>query len=104
MQRPSPRPPPTSLAVACVNANVVDGYGDQLQRKGSCYDTSATVTVMITDTCPCDYPSNAYSNKRERRARGRAGSTAGKEPHAAWQLIRAAARPIRARMGRRPKH
>ena len=57
--------PPSPAPVSCVEANVRDGYGSKLPRKGSCYDPSNTVTVAITDTCPCNYPSNAYSNKRE---------------------------------------
>ncbi len=38
-------------------------YGANLDRHSSC-KTDAPVRVMITDTCPCHYPSNAYSNKR----------------------------------------
>lgn len=41
-----------------------DGYGQGLDRKSVCYDPSASVVVTITDTCPCSYPGNYYSNKR----------------------------------------
>lgn len=42
-----------------------DGYGQVLDRKdGICYNLYASVVVMITDTCPCHYPNNLYSNKR----------------------------------------
>jgi hypothetical protein len=42
-----------------------DGYGQVLDRKdGVCYNLYASVVVMITDTCPCHYPNNLYSNKR----------------------------------------
>jgi hypothetical protein len=41
-----------------------DGYGAQLDRNGACHDPESSVVVMITDTCPCHYPGNAYSNKR----------------------------------------
>ena len=41
-----------------------DGYGAWLDRSNVCFDEQASVVVMITDTCPCHYPGNAYSNKR----------------------------------------
>ncbi|KAL6761931.1 RlpA-like double-psi beta-barrel-protein domain-containing protein-containing protein [Haematococcus lacustris] len=50
--------------VACAGAVFKDGYGNQLDRKSVCYDESATVVVQITDVCPCNYPTNYYSNKR----------------------------------------
>ncbi|KAI8477503.1 MAG: hypothetical protein J3K34DRAFT_455297 [Monoraphidium minutum] len=50
--------------VSCVNSDVTDGYGQRMRRKGECFDESKIVTVVITDTCPCHYPSNAYSNMR----------------------------------------
>jgi hypothetical protein len=43
---------------------VTDGYGQTIDRSSVCYDTSASVVVRVTDTCPCRYPNNAYSNKR----------------------------------------
>lgn len=49
--------------VACRPTTVRDGYGDSLDRQGSC-KRGARVTVTVTDTCPCWYPSNAFSNKR----------------------------------------
>jgi hypothetical protein len=37
--------------VACVGADVVDGYGQTLPRSGACGGGGgATVTVMVTDT------------------------------------------------------
>jgi hypothetical protein len=41
-----------------------DGYGSWLDRKGVCKDSSASVVVTVTDTCPCVYSNNFYSNKR----------------------------------------
>jgi hypothetical protein len=41
-----------------------DGYGASLDRNGACFDPEASVVVTITDTCPCYYPGNMYSNKR----------------------------------------
>lgn len=40
-----------------------DGYGAWLDRY-DCYNDYASVVVMVTDTCPCYYPSNYNSNKR----------------------------------------
>jgi hypothetical protein len=34
-----------------------------MDRSYSCKE-GQTVTVTITDTCPCWYPSNQYSNQR----------------------------------------
>jgi len=50
--------------VRCKPAGFRDGYGEWLDRNNVCYDTSASVVVTITDSCPCYYPGNAYSNKR----------------------------------------
>jgi len=50
--------------VKCKNFTFKDGYGQQLDRSKVCYDESASVVVMVTDTCPCHYPNNAHSNKR----------------------------------------
>jgi hypothetical protein len=67
---PSPPPHPRArpllnrTAVQCVDSDVRDGYGSNMNRRGSCYDTGKSVKVTITDTCPCYYPSNQYSNKR----------------------------------------
>jgi len=49
--------------VACRPGAFKDGYGSNLDRSGSC-KSGAKVIVTITDTCPCWYPSNAYSNTR----------------------------------------
>jgi hypothetical protein len=49
----------------CVpNGELVDGYGEKLNRGSTCKDPSRKVVVMATDTCPCVYPANAWSNKR----------------------------------------
>jgi hypothetical protein len=54
--------------VRCKNQNFKDGYGQWLDRSSVCYDESASVVVMVTDTCPCHYPNNYHSNKRVRTA------------------------------------
>ncbi len=41
-----------------------DGYGQVMNRKTACRNTAASIVIMVTDTCPCNYPANAYSNKR----------------------------------------
>ncbi|GFR43187.1 hypothetical protein Agub_g4179 [Astrephomene gubernaculifera] len=50
--------------VKCRNANIVDGYGQSLQRTNACYDENKSVIITIVDACPCKYPNNAYSNQR----------------------------------------
>eukprot|EP00882_Tetradesmus_deserticola_P033823 GHRQ01038672.1.p1 GENE.GHRQ01038672.1~~GHRQ01038672.1.p1 ORF type:complete len:229 (-),score=32.25 GHRQ01038672.1:1121-1807(-) len=35
--------------------------GESIDRNGVCKDTSASVVVKITDTCPCNYPNNYFS-------------------------------------------
>ncbi|KAI8474618.1 MAG: RlpA-like double-psi beta-barrel-protein domain-containing protein-containing protein [Monoraphidium minutum] len=50
--------------VKCKPIGFKDGYGAWLDRSSVCYDPSASVVVMITDTCPCQYPGNYASNKR----------------------------------------
>eukprot|EP00775_Hariotina_reticulata_P005109 gene5109-5349_t len=50
--------------VGCQPMHLTDGYGAGLDRTDVCYDSNQTVTLMITDTCPCNYPPNYYSNKR----------------------------------------
>ena len=50
--------------VRCKQAGFRDGYGEWLDRNNVCYDTSASVVVTVTDSCPCYYPGNSYSNKR----------------------------------------
>ena len=36
----------------------------EINRTSACRDPEASVVVTVTDSCPCYYPSNAYSNKR----------------------------------------
>ncbi|KIZ06273.1 hypothetical protein MNEG_1676 [Monoraphidium neglectum] len=43
--------------VRCKHFNFKDG-------SSTCYDTTASVVVMVVDTCPCYYPTNYFSNKR----------------------------------------
>lgn len=50
--------------VRCRRSSFADGYGQWLDRQDACYDTKASVVVMITDQCPCHYPDNYASNKR----------------------------------------
>lgn len=50
--------------VKCKPAGFTDGYGAYLDRKNVCHNADASVVVMVTDTCPCHYPGNAFSNKR----------------------------------------
>jgi hypothetical protein len=49
--------------VKCVPSTFTDGYGTQMDCEGACHG-DASVVVTITDSCPCDYPGNAYTNKR----------------------------------------
>ncbi|WIA22297.1 hypothetical protein OEZ85_004615 [Tetradesmus obliquus] len=49
--------------VACRPTHIRDGYGSSMDRTHSCNGQSSVI-VTVTDTCPCYYPSNAYSNKR----------------------------------------
>ncbi|KAF6266517.1 RlpA-like double-psi beta-barrel-protein domain-containing protein-containing protein [Scenedesmus sp. NREL 46B-D3] len=37
---------------------------EHIDRNGACRDTSKSVIVQTTDTCPCNYPNNYFSNKR----------------------------------------
>ncbi|WIA29269.1 hypothetical protein OEZ86_011777 [Tetradesmus obliquus] len=50
--------------IKCESSSVRDGYGENIDRNGVCKDTSKSVIVKITDTCPCNYPNNYFSNKR----------------------------------------
>eukprot|EP01025_Chloroclados_australasicus_P038219 TRINITY_DN391_c0_g2_i1.p1 TRINITY_DN391_c0_g2~~TRINITY_DN391_c0_g2_i1.p1 ORF type:complete len:427 (-),score=42.61 TRINITY_DN391_c0_g2_i1:1719-2912(-) len=50
--------------VQCNPTYFTDGYGQTLDRINVCRDSGASVVVTITDTCPCIYATNAYSNKR----------------------------------------
>lgn len=40
-----------------------DGYGNTLDRTRACRG-GGSVIIKVTDSCPCYYPSNHYSNKR----------------------------------------
>ncbi|KAG2501765.1 hypothetical protein HYH03_000265 [Edaphochlamys debaryana] len=48
--------------VMCNPSAFSDGYGNWIDRNGAC--KGGSVIVTITDTCPCYYPANEYSNKR----------------------------------------
>eukprot|EP01025_Chloroclados_australasicus_P040130 TRINITY_DN417_c1_g1_i2.p1 TRINITY_DN417_c1_g1~~TRINITY_DN417_c1_g1_i2.p1 ORF type:complete len:417 (-),score=44.25 TRINITY_DN417_c1_g1_i2:1251-2501(-) len=50
--------------VRCAPVDFSDNYGENLQRSNVCRDSQASIMVTITDTCPCYYPTNLYSNKR----------------------------------------
>ncbi|KXZ41810.1 hypothetical protein GPECTOR_276g724 [Gonium pectorale] len=50
--------------IACQGMDFNDFYGNFLDRKSVCYDQDSSVVVMVSDICPCYYPSNQYSNKR----------------------------------------
>jgi hypothetical protein len=49
-------PPPSSCyEVKCNSAWVQDNYGEKMDRTYTCYDTSQSMIVRVTDTCPCEY-------------------------------------------------
>lgn len=50
--------------VKCEPMIFKDNYGNILDRKDACYENNKTVLVTITDTCPCNFQWNTYSNKR----------------------------------------
>lgn len=50
--------------VACAGIDFKDNYDNHLDRSSVCYNPDQSVVVRITDTCPCNYVTNAYSNKR----------------------------------------
>ncbi|GLC67580.1 atexp4 [Pleodorina starrii] len=50
--------------VRCDPTWISDNYGESFDRTGVCRDPDASVIVQITDSCPCWYPANQYSNKR----------------------------------------
>ncbi|KXZ46176.1 hypothetical protein GPECTOR_46g245 [Gonium pectorale] len=52
------------VEVRCDPAWIGDNYGGSYDRTGVCRDPEASVVVQVTDSCPCNYPANAYSNKR----------------------------------------
>lgn len=47
-----------------MDAGFKDGYGQYLDRKQACYNQQNSLTLRVTDACPCHYPGNAYSNSR----------------------------------------
>lgn len=49
----SPQHPPSATTVACVDADVRDGYANTLSRSSACYDTGKSVVITVTDSCPC---------------------------------------------------
>ncbi|PNW80185.1 hypothetical protein CHLRE_08g381550v5 [Chlamydomonas reinhardtii] len=49
--------------VQCNPASFNDGYGNHIDRTSPCYNGSSVI-VTVTDTCPCYYPANQYSNRR----------------------------------------
>ncbi|KAG2501777.1 hypothetical protein HYH03_000277 [Edaphochlamys debaryana] len=49
--------------VQCHPTSFSDGYGQHIDRNYGC-NQGTTITVTVTDSCPCDYPANAYSNRR----------------------------------------
>lgn len=53
----------TCYEVSCRSAWISDNYGASLDRTQSCINSNSVI-VRITDTCPCHYPPNEYSNKR----------------------------------------
>ncbi|KAG2427408.1 hypothetical protein HXX76_012344 [Chlamydomonas incerta] len=51
--------------ISCNGMDFSDFYGNYLERTDVCYNGGETsVVVMVSDVCPCYYPSNQYSNKR----------------------------------------
>lgn len=54
----------TCYEIQCDPRDFNDGYDTLIQRKTACSRETGSFVVTITDTCPCNYPSNAYSNKR----------------------------------------
>lgn len=50
--------------VSCDPMVFKDNYGNELDRVDVCYNPDQSVVVRITDTCPCNYADNYYSNKR----------------------------------------
>jgi hypothetical protein len=39
----------------------VSAAGENIDRNGACKDTGKSVIVKTTDTCPCSYPNNYFS-------------------------------------------
>lgn len=53
--RRPPRPCSSCYEVKCNQAWVEDNYGEKMDRTYTCYDTSQSMVVRVTDTCPCEY-------------------------------------------------
>ncbi|KAF5835864.1 RlpA-like double-psi beta-barrel-protein domain-containing protein-containing protein [Dunaliella salina] len=51
------------IEIRCQNANFRDGYGKSLDRSDACRNSRSIITT-VADACPCEYPNNAYSNRR----------------------------------------
>lgn len=58
------RPCRVCVEVMCADAGFTDGYGQYMDRTSACYNTQTSLTLRITDACPCHYPGNQYSNSR----------------------------------------
>ena len=41
------------VEISCDPSWIQDNYGQKLDRTVSCYDSSESVVVRVTDTCPC---------------------------------------------------
>lgn len=48
----------------CANMVFSDNYNETIDRSNVCYDTTGSLVLKIVDSCPCNYPDNAQSNKR----------------------------------------
>ncbi|GAX75120.1 hypothetical protein CEUSTIGMA_g2564.t1 [Chlamydomonas eustigma] len=52
------------IEVRCYPAVISDNYGNILNRTGACFNPSYSVVTRVTDTCPCTFAPNFYSNRR----------------------------------------
>eukprot|EP01023_Acetabularia_acetabulum_P047057 TRINITY_DN4933_c0_g1_i7.p2 TRINITY_DN4933_c0_g1~~TRINITY_DN4933_c0_g1_i7.p2 ORF type:complete len:512 (+),score=93.05 TRINITY_DN4933_c0_g1_i7:72-1607(+) len=53
--------------IKCRPSTFTDNYGNFLERTqlyNTCIEPDASVVVTVTDTCPCHYAENLYSNQR----------------------------------------
>jgi hypothetical protein len=50
--------------IKCRQESYTDGYSNYFDNAGQCHNTSESLVARVVDACPCDYPSNQYSNKR----------------------------------------
>lgn len=50
--------------VKCNPSKFKDGNGKEYDRTEVCKNPDQSVVFRITDTCPCNYATNAASNKR----------------------------------------